>query len=112
MTSKQTLVLGASPNPLRFSHKAVKSLQRHGFPVVPVGIRTGKIGDIEIIKGMPLQNDIHTITMYVGPARQKEYYSWLLSLKPKGSFSIPEPRMRNLWRWPQKRGLMWLRIAP
>lgn len=105
MTSKQTLVLGASPNPLRFSHKAVKSLQRHGFPVVPVGIRTGKIGDIEIIKGMPLQNDIHTITMYVGPARQKEYYSWLLSLKPKRIIFNPGTENEEFMEMAAKKGI-------
>ena len=83
MTVKTTLVLGASPNPIRFSHKAVKSLQRHDFPVIPVGIKAGEIGTLKIIKDRPMFDDIHTITMYVGPARQKEYYSWLLSLNPK-----------------------------
>ncbi len=83
MAAKKTLVLGASPNPVRFSYKAVKSLQRHDIPVIPVGIRKGEIGGIEIIKDRPEIDDIHTITMYIGPARQKDYYSWLLSLHPK-----------------------------
>jgi uncharacterized protein len=83
MTHKKTLVLGASPNPSRFSHKAVRSLQRHNIPVVPVGIKKGDIGGVEIIREKSEFDDIHTITMYVGPERQKEYYSWLLSLHPK-----------------------------
>ncbi|MGF1587229.1 MAG: CoA-binding protein [Bacteroidales bacterium] len=83
MSNKKTLVLGASPNPIRFAYKAVKSLLRHDFPVVPVGIKTGEIGGIDIIKDRPALDDIHTITLYVGAPRQKEYYSWLLSLHPK-----------------------------
>jgi uncharacterized protein len=83
MSVKNTLVLGASPNPVRFSNKAVKSLQRHDVPVFPVGIKKGEIGGVEIIRDRPELPDIHTITMYVGPPRQKEYYTWLLSLHPK-----------------------------
>ncbi len=82
MTTKKTLVLGASPNPIRFSYKAVKSLQRHNVPVVPVGIKNGEIGGVEIIRNRPQIEDIHTVAMYVGSARQKDYYSWLLSLHP------------------------------
>lgn len=80
---KKTIVIGASPNPDRFSYKAVRLLHRNEHPVVAQGIREGKIDDIDIIKGKPQVNDIHTVTMYVGPARQAEYYDYILSLKPK-----------------------------
>ncbi len=83
MTQKKTLVLGASPNSVRFSYKAVKSLQRHNIPVIPIGIKKGEIGGLEIIRDRPEIENLHTITMYIGPARQKEYYSWLISLQPK-----------------------------
>lgn len=83
MTDKKTLVLGASPNSIRFSYKATVSLQRHNVPVVPVGIRKGEIGGEEILIDRPLFDDIHTVTMYIGPARQKDYYSYILSLHPK-----------------------------
>ncbi|MBI9054556.1 MAG: CoA-binding protein [Bacteroidales bacterium] len=80
---KKTLVLGASPNPIRFSHKAVKSLVRHGHDVVPLGIRNGDIMWQKIIIGKPKIQDIHTITLYLNPERQKEYYEYILSLSPK-----------------------------
>jgi len=80
---KKTLVLGASPNPIRFSHKAVKSLVRHGHDVVPLGIREGDIMWQKIIIGKPKMDDIHTITLYLNPTRQKEYYEYILSLSPK-----------------------------
>ncbi len=80
---KKTLVLGASPNPIRFSHKAVKSLVRHGFDVVPVGIRNGAIMWQKIIIGKPEIKDIHTVTLYLNPNNQKEYYNYIIELAPK-----------------------------
>ncbi len=95
MTEKKTLVLGASPNPMRFSYKAVKSLQRHDVPVVPVGTKNGKIGGIKIINNQPIFGDIHTITLYIGPKRQKDYYSWMLSLRPKRIIFNPGTRNKE-----------------
>lgn len=76
-------MLGASPNPRRFSYKAVKSLVRHNYPVVAVGFRPGMIGDIEILTGKPPLKNIHTIALYLGPERQKDMYDYILDLNPR-----------------------------
>lgn len=80
---KKTLVLGASPNPTRFSYKAVKSLVRHGFEAVPIGNRKGQIMWQDIIIGKPELSDIHTVTIYLNPENQKEYYDYIIGLAPK-----------------------------
>ena len=80
---KKTVVFVASPNPMRFSHKMVKSLVRHGFEPVPVGFRDGTISGIEILKGMPDIKDVHTISLYLGPRNQPEFYEYIISLHPK-----------------------------
>ena len=80
---KRTLVLGASPNPIRFSHKAVKSLVRHGHEVVPIGIREGEIMWQKIIVGKPKLKNIDTITLYLNPKNQKDYYEYIIELAPK-----------------------------
>ena len=77
------MVLGASPNPVRFSHKAVKSLLRHEQEVVAVGFREGLIVEQEILVGMPPIEDVHTVSIYIGSSRQTEYYDYIISLKPK-----------------------------
>ncbi len=105
MATKKTLVLGASPNPVRYSHKAVKSLQRHDVPVIPVGIKTGEIGGIEIVKDRPQLEDIHTITMYIGPPRQKDYYSWLLGLHPKRIIFNPGTENPEFMEMAKKEGI-------
>ncbi len=80
---KKTLVLGASPNPVRFSHKAVKSLLRHDEEVIAVGFREGLIVEEEILTGLPPIDGVHTVSIYIGSSRQSEYYDYIISLKPK-----------------------------
>ena len=105
MAEKKTMVLGASPNPVRFSYKAVKSLQRHNIPVIPIGIKKGEIGGIGIVRGRPAIEDLHTITMYIGPARQKEYYAWLISLKPKRIIFNPGTENQEFMKLAEKNGI-------
>src|SRR6185503_20947384 len=80
---KKTLVLGASENPSRFSHLAILRLREKKIPVVAIGKRNGKIRDVEIITEKVNVKDIHTVTMYLNPANQKEYYNYIISLNPK-----------------------------
>ena len=81
---KTTLVLGASPKPERFSNEAIRSLQKNKIPVIALGRRVADLGDIKIRKGMPDDiTGVHTIALYLSAANQKEYYSYILSLKPK-----------------------------
>lgn len=81
---KTTLVLGASSKPERFSYEAIRSLQKNNIPVIAVGRREADLGDIMIRKGMPDDIEgIHTVTMYLSAENQKEYYNYILSLKPK-----------------------------
>jgi predicted CoA-binding protein len=80
---KKTLVLGASDNPARYSYLAIQRLRRHGHPVVAVGRRKTSVGDVKIDKEKTEHNDVDTVTLYLNPTHQKEYYDYILSLKPK-----------------------------
>jgi len=79
---KKTLVIGGSPNPERYSNKAIRKLLSYGHPVSSIGLKESKVESVEIITSHPEFEDIHTITMYIGPTRQPDYYDYLLSLKP------------------------------
>jgi predicted CoA-binding protein len=79
----KTVILGASPNPVRFSHKAVKSLLRHEKEVVAVGFRGGLIAEEEILVGTPKIDNVHTVSIYIGSSRQTEFYDYIISLKPQ-----------------------------
>ncbi len=80
---KRTLVIGASPNKYRFSHKAVQLLAKNGIDVIPIGIRNGKIDDIKILKGFPKLEGVHTVTLYISENHQKLYFDYIVSLKPR-----------------------------
>ena len=80
---KKTLVIGASDNPARYSHLAIQRLRKHGHPVVAIGKKNTEVADVKIEKESLPFSDIDTITLYINPLHQKEYYHYILSLNPK-----------------------------
>jgi hypothetical protein len=80
---KKTLVLGASDNEERYSNMAVKKLQVHQHHVVAIGRKNTQINGIEVTKELIAFDGIDTVTLYLNPTAQKEYYNYILSLKPK-----------------------------
>lgn len=80
---KRTLVLGASANPSRYSYLALKRLQATGHPVVALGAKRGKVGDLEIENQPGDWQPIDTVTIYLGKANQSDYYKYLTDLMPK-----------------------------
>lgn len=103
--NKKTVVLGASTNPDRYAWKAVVSLQKHGFEVVPVGNRAGEIGGLPILLGQPKIDDVDTITLYLGEARQPEFYDWIFSLSPRRLIFNPGAENRELFQLARERGI-------
>ena len=81
--SKKTLVLGASDNPSRYSYLAVNRLRSHGHPVVAIGKKNAMVADVPIEKEKKDWNDVDTVTLYLNPTHQQQYYDYILSLKPK-----------------------------
>src|SRR5215212_3169809 len=81
--SKKTLVLGASSNPSRYSFLAIRKLRSHQHPVIAVGKREGKVGDVDIKKGKIEEQNIDTVTLYLSPSNQVQYYDYILGLHPK-----------------------------
>lgn len=80
---KQTLVIGASENIERYSNRAVRQLKIHNIPVAAVGLKSGEIEGIKIQTGFPKIENVNTVTLYVGPQHQSQYYDYILSLKPE-----------------------------
>jgi predicted CoA-binding protein len=80
---KSTLVLGASDNVERYSNKAVKKLVAYGHPVFAVGNKKTRIDTIDVHKETIPIEDLDTVTLYLSAKNQKEYYNYIISLKPK-----------------------------
>jgi predicted CoA-binding protein len=80
---KKTLVLGASSNPSRYSYIAINRLRNHQHPVIALGRERNKVADVDIVDSEEDWNDIDTLTMYLNPAHQKQYYDSILKWNPK-----------------------------
>jgi predicted CoA-binding protein len=103
--TKKTLVMGASPNPERYSWKAVTALRRHQQEVVAVGNRSGMINDVIIHTDLPAVKDIDTITLYMNAHRQEAFYDYLLGLSPKRLIFNPGAENSELKALAQERGI-------
>ncbi len=83
MKKKHTVVIGASPNPSRYSYRAVEMLKGADHPVEAVGIREGQISGVQITKELKPFEDVDTVTLYVGPQNQDYWKDYIKDLKPK-----------------------------
>lgn len=80
---KKTLVIGASENPSRYSNMAIKRLLDNHHEVIALGIREGAVHGVLIETEKKDFAAIDTVTLYVGPKRQPDYYQYILDLQPK-----------------------------
>jgi predicted CoA-binding protein len=82
---KKTVVIGATPNQSRYAYLAANMLREYDHEVVPMGIKQGEVAGKEIldIRKKPAINGVDTVTLYIGPRHQPEWYDYILSLKPK-----------------------------
>ncbi len=80
---KKTLVIGASLNENRYSYLAIQSLLYAKNQVVAIGAMQGEIFGVQIVTEKIMFSNIHTVTLYLNPKHQKEYYNYIISLHPK-----------------------------
>ncbi|WP_324025763.1 CoA-binding protein [Maribacter sp. BPC-D8] len=80
---KKTLVFGASLKPNRYSNLAIHRLVDSGVETLAYGLREGEVSKVNISNNLDKISDIHTITLYINPKRQEEYYDSIISLAPK-----------------------------
>ena len=80
---KPTLVIGASNRPEKYAYKAVKSLLNHGHSVCAFGRMKSQIDGIEIETEWNPNWKVDTVTLYLNPQNQVEYYQKIIDLKPK-----------------------------
>ena len=102
---KKTLVLGASDNPSRYSYLAVQRLRNHGHPVVAVGRKNTKVADVLIETEQLKFENIDTVTLYLNPLHQQEYYDYIFSLNPKRIIFNPGAENNELAEMAKQKGI-------
>lgn len=79
----KTLVFGASLNPGRYSNLAIRRLVENKVETAAFGVREGTVSGVQIKTNLGDFQSVDTITLYINPARQEEYYQQILDLKPR-----------------------------
>ena len=105
MQRKKTLVLGASDKAHRYSNIAVRKLNAYQHPVIAIGKRAGMIDQTVIITEKTPFDDIDTVTLYLSPENQHEYYDYILSLKPKRIIFNPGTENEELETLAREKGI-------
>jgi uncharacterized protein len=102
---KKTVVIGASPNPERYAYLAVQRLRRMGHEVVAVGLRPGRVGDVELQTDRPAVPEVDTVTLYVGPQNQPAWRDYILGLRPRRIIFNPGTENDELERAARAQGI-------
>ncbi|TAL16464.1 CoA-binding protein [bacterium] len=77
-------VLGASPNPERFSNRAVRRLREKGHKVIPVNVNCVPVEGLPALKTLgEIQEEVDTVCVYVGPSNIKSSIEEIVKLNPK-----------------------------
>ena len=105
MKNKKTLVLGATTKPERYAFKAINMLVEKGHSVLAIGQNQGEVAGVAIrTKNIPLKN-IDTVTLYLNPVRQREYYNYIIESKPKRVIFNPGTENPEFYQLLQSNGI-------
>lgn len=104
---KKTVIIGATPNPARYAYRAAQMLTSYGHPIVPLSIKRGTVAGEEIqdLRSKPAINDVDTVTLYIGPRNQPEWYDYILSLAPKRIIFNPGTENSSFIQLARERGI-------
>ncbi len=101
-----TLVIGASLNPARYSHKVILKLQELNHDIIAVGNKSGFINKTPILLDIPKEiTHIHTVTLYINSSIQETYYDKIISLNPKRIIFNPGTENEYFEKLAQQNGI-------
>lgn len=78
-----TLVIGATTRASRYSNMAIRSLLKHNQKVIALGIEEGEVEGVLIETVWNPKWEVDTVTLYLNPKRQEDYYDRIIALKPR-----------------------------
>jgi len=106
MSKQRVVIVGASNNPERYSHRALLLLKKHGHEVVPVHPKLAEIEGIPVVADLSdISGPVDTVTMYVGAAISSGLRDKLTALKPQRVIFNPGAENAPLAEALQKAGI-------
>ncbi len=106
MSKQRVVIVGASNNQERYSHRALLLLKKHGHEVVPVHPKLAEIDGIPVVANLSdISGPVDTVTMYVGAAISSGLRDELTALKPQRVIFNPGAENAPLAAALQKAGI-------
>ncbi|WP_395749318.1 CoA-binding protein [Prosthecobacter sp.] len=106
MKTERVVIVGASNNPERYSHRALLLLRKYGHEVVPVHPALAEIEGVPVVADLRgISGPVDTVTMYVGEAISKGLQEKLIALKPRRIIFNPGAENAPLAAALQKAGI-------
>jgi len=103
------VVLGASPRPTRYSNRAVRLLREQGYRVTPIHPSCREIEGLAAVASLErVERPVHTLTLYLGPARLSPLIDGILELAPQRVIFNPGSELGSLEQRLEQRGIPWL----
>jgi predicted CoA-binding protein len=104
---KKTVIIGATTNQSRYAYLAAEMLQQYNHEIVPVSIKRGIVLGKEILdlRSQPKIENVDTITLYINPGHQKEWYDYFLKLNPRRVIFNPGTENRELEKSLEDKGI-------
>jgi predicted CoA-binding protein len=81
--ARKTLIIGASTEPSRYAYLAANKLLRHKHEIELLGVKEGIVAGKKIKTEKENFEDIDTVTLYLNPKRQAEYFDYVAKLNPR-----------------------------
>jgi hypothetical protein len=79
----RTLVFGASLHAYRYSNLAMRRLAEKGIDAIGFGLAKGEVAGIKIQTDLQGIADIDTITLYMNPEHQEDFYGDIVRIRPR-----------------------------
>lgn len=105
MIDKKTLLLGATTDATRYAHLAAIRLSDSGHSIINVGLKSGTIAGVPIELPETVYTDIHTITLYINPAKQQSLYNYIFKTNPKRIIFNPGTENEELRQLAHEKGI-------
>jgi predicted CoA-binding protein len=88
---EKVAVIGASPNPDRYSNKAVRLLEEHDHTPIPVAPKHETIEGKKVYRHLKdIPEKIDTVTLYLSPARQDAVLGEIIDTAPSRVIFNPD----------------------
>lgn len=102
---QKTLVIGASLKPHRYSYMAIKRLVEKSIETEAFGLKEGVVNGVQIKTNFSEFQNIHTVTLYLNPKRQIEYYNQIINLAPKRVIFNPGTENPDFYKLLRQKGI-------